>query len=85
MKLDDVGPPERRPSGVDCVFSALDDVFDDADRAKVAGWFADRKLASTAIADRLTEATGIQVNHQSVNRHRLGRCDRCRTAGRVWA
>lgn len=29
MKLDDVGPPVRRPSGVDCVFSALDAILGD--------------------------------------------------------
>ncbi len=42
MKLSDAPEPPPKISGYECGFAALVSIFDDADRAKLAGWLANR-------------------------------------------
>ena len=84
MKLADMADAPRPRSGVACVFDRLYPLLDVDDRATLAAWFTDPTASESWVAQRLTEATGIQVNMQAVARHRRGICQNCATEGRVW-
>lgn len=84
MKLSEVPPPPPKLSGYDCVFGAVNEKLDDDDRATLAAWLTNPSASDAWVADRLTEATGLAVNHQNVARHRREQCIRCRDSGRVW-
>ncbi len=85
MKLSEVPPPPPRASGYDCGFAPLADKLDEDDRATLAGWLNNPNASDAWVAARLSEVTGLKLNHQVVARHRREHCARCNAAERVWA